>query len=165
MNDAIRSLQEQCSQQRERCLYTSTSLFIWIRVLRSFRILFIVVPIICGTLAGWSVLKANPSYSWMTALLSLGAGLIPAVYAALKLDEHLPTAARLSGEYKNLEILFGDLHAVGPSKTFEEFEIEYKVVRSRLEAANATAYTTPEWCFKKAQKKIKEGAYTFSEQA
>ncbi len=34
--------------------------------------------------------------------MALVAGIVPAVYAALKLDEHLPTAMRLAGEYKNL---------------------------------------------------------------
>jgi len=31
----------------------------------------------------------------------------------------------------------------------------------RLEKARSVSYTAPEWCFKRAQKKIKEGDYDF----
>lgn len=158
--DALRT---QCDEQRERCVYTATTLFVWVRALRLIRIAFVVLPIICGALAGWDLLKATPEYATLTALLALSAGLVPAVYAALKLDEHLPTAARLSGEYKNLEIIFADLGKVGPHKSPEDFEKDYLEARTRLEKANGEAYTAPEWCFRAAQKKIKSGHYTFGE--
>jgi hypothetical protein len=45
----------------------------------------------------------------------------------------------------------------------EQFESEYKEARMRLEKANAESYTAPEWCFKRAQRKIKSGHYTFGE--
>ena len=102
------AMQKQCAEQRERCVFTSGSLLSGC-ALRFLRILFVVVPIICGSLAGWDLLKATPEYAALTALLALAAGLVPAVYAALKLDEHLPTTARLAGEYKDLEIVFADL--------------------------------------------------------
>jgi hypothetical protein len=106
----------------ERCVYTSTSLLIWLRVLRKLRIGFVVVPIIFGSLAGWDLLQGQDrGFKTVTAVFAFLAGLLPAVYAALKLDEHLPTVTRLAGEYKNLEILFGDLAEVGPVKTFEAF--------------------------------------------
>jgi hypothetical protein len=156
------ALQSQCAEQHSRCLYTSVSLLIWLRCLRKIRIAFVVVPIIFGAVAGWDLLQGQAgTVKTVTATLALLAGLVPAVYAALKLDEHLPMAARLAGEYKNLEILFSDLRQVGPTKTFEEFEAEYKLARDRLEKANAEAYTAPEWCFRKAQKKIEAGHYSF----
>jgi hypothetical protein len=43
-----------------------------------------------------AILKGNNQYEYLTATMALIAGLIPAVYAALKLDEHLPTATRLA---------------------------------------------------------------------
>jgi hypothetical protein len=128
------------------------------------RIGFVVVPIIFGAVAGWDLLQGQDgTIRTVTATFALFAGLVPAVYAALKLDEHLPTAARLAGEYKNLEILFSDLRQVGPTKAIEEFEAEYKEARDRLEKANAEAYTAPEWCFRKAEKKIKAGHYSFDD--
>jgi hypothetical protein len=156
---SIEALSKQAADLRERCLYTSASLFIWTRALRSLRVLFVVLPIICGTLASWDLLKVQPAYATVTALLALIAGLIPAIYAALKLDDHLPTAARLAGEYKNLEIVFSDLEKVDLHKPFEDFEAAYLEARSRLEKANAEAYTAPEWCFRRAQKKIRAGHY------
>jgi hypothetical protein len=158
--DALRS---QCSQQHERCLYTSVSLFIWLRCLRKARVALIIVPIILGSLAGWDLLQGHDgAFKIVTAVFAFLAGLVPAVYSALKLDDHLPTAARLAGEYKNLEILFADLAQVGPTKALE-FEAEYKQARSRLEKANAEAYTAPEWCFRAAKKKIEAGHYSFEE--
>jgi hypothetical protein len=157
------ALRTQCKEQWERCLYTSASLLIWLRALRYMRIGFITLPIVCGALASWDLLSASGQFRIITAVLALMAGVIPAVYAALKLDEHIPTAARLAGEYKNLEMLFKDLGALGPHKALDQFESEYKEARSRLEKANAESYTAPEWCFGRARKKIKEGHYTFGE--
>jgi hypothetical protein len=158
------ALTKQCAEQRERCQYTSVSLFIWLRALRKIRIVFIVLPIIFGAVAGWDLLKGQGgTLSMVTAVMALLAGVIPAVYAALKLDEHLPTAARLAGEYKNLEIVFGDLEKTGLFRPIEEFEAEYKEARGRLEKANAEAYTAPEYCFRAARRKINAGHYAFDD--
>lgn len=162
--DLSLALKSQCAEQRERCTYTSTALFIWLRILRKARIVFIIVPIILGSAAGWDLLQGNASsFKTVTAVFAFMAGLIPAVYAALKLDEHLPTVARLASEYKNLEILFRDLEQVWSIKPFEEFEGEYRKARDRLEKANAEAYTAPECCFRKAKKKIDAGHYSFED--
>jgi hypothetical protein len=163
MTDLATALKAQCAEQRERCLYTSITLLIWLRFLRKMRIGFVILPIILGAVASWDILKGNDRFMILTAALALIAGLVPAVYAALKLDEHMPTAARLAGEYKNLEIVFTDLERVGPLKPFEVFEKEYLEARGRLEAVNAEAYTAPEWCFQKARKKIKAGHYQFGD--
>ena len=160
---AAAALRAQCKEQWERCLYTSNSLLVWLRALRYLRIGFVTLPIVFGALASWDILTSSTRFRVLTAVLALIAGVIPAVYAALKLDEHIPTAARLAGEYKNLEILFSDLGALGPHKALEQFEAEYKEARTRLEKANAESYTAPEWCFKHARKKINSGHYTFGD--
>lgn len=160
---ASTALKAQCKEQWERCLYTSNTLMVWLRALRITRIVFVVVPIIFGALASWEILKGDSRYEYITATMALIAGIVPAVYAALKLDEHLPTATRLAGEYKNLEIIFGDLAAIGPHKAFDVFEAEYKEARARLENANNEAYTPPEWCFKRARAKIQAGHYAFGD--
>jgi hypothetical protein len=121
------------------CLYTSNTLMVWLRTLRIIRVAFVVIPIVFGALASWEILKGNNRFEYITATMALVAGLVPAIYAALKLDEHLPTATRLAGEYKNLEILFADLGSIGPHKPFDVFEAEYKEARGRLEAANSEA--------------------------
>src|SRR5208337_1264048 len=157
------ALKTQCAEQRERCQFTSASLFIWLRMLRKLRVAFVVVPIVCGALAGWDLLKGHDGgFGVYTAILALFAGVIPAIYSALKLDEHLPTASRLAGEYKNLEILLGDLEKTGPFRRIDAFEAEYKGARDRLEKARAEAYTAPEYCFRAAKKKIDAGHYSFN---
>jgi hypothetical protein len=110
------------------------------------------------------LVEGSRTFHIYTAILAFLAGIVPAVYAALKLDEHLPTCARLAGEYKNLEIIFSDLGRVGPHKPFAEFEKEYLAARGRLEAVNSEAYTAPERCFRKAQEKINAGHYTFADE-
>lgn len=158
------ALRAQCKQQWERCLFTSTTLFIWLRVLRKLRIAFVITPIMFGSIAGWDLISSDNRFHIVTAALALAAGLIPAVYSALKLDEHIPTATRLAGEYKNLEILFKDLGRIGPTVPPERYEEEYRSARSRLEAANAEAYTAPERYFEKAKSKIEKGHYTFEDE-
>jgi hypothetical protein len=113
------------------------------------------------TLADALKAQCADRFAVVTAALALMAGLVPAIYAALKLDEHMPTAARLAGEYKNLKIVFRDLERVGPVKAFDAFEAEYKEARARQEAANAESYTAPEWCFERARRKINRGDYKF----
>ncbi len=46
----------ECKRQSENCLYTSTSLFVWLRYLRAMRIFFVVVPLVLGSLAGWNLI-------------------------------------------------------------------------------------------------------------
>ena len=69
----------------------------------------------------------------------VGAGL-GALYAALKLDESIPTTTKLAGEYKNLEITFAELKKVGPTRALPQFEEDFRAAKARLEAANAFAY-------------------------
>ena len=90
------ALKKQCADQNERCIFTSATLFIWLRTLQFLRIVFVIVPIICGTLAGWDLLKVQPEYATLTAFLALAAGLVPAVYAALKLSGDSPIDQRIA---------------------------------------------------------------------
>jgi hypothetical protein len=72
------ALQSQCTEHYKRCLYTSASLLIWLRVLRIVRIAFIIVPIIFGAVAGWDLLQGqNGTAKVVTATLALLAGLVP----------------------------------------------------------------------------------------
>jgi hypothetical protein len=160
-SDLNESLKVQCAEQSERCLYTSVSLYIWLRALRQIRIGFIILPIVLGGFASWNLLKADTGHPVLAALFALIAGILPAVYSALKLDDHLQTAAKLAGEYKNLEILFGILAKVSSLKAYPEFESEFKEALDRLQTANSQAYTAPEWCFRRARAKIQKGHYSF----
>lgn len=161
IQDLNQSLKRQCAEQRERCQYTSASLFIWLRTLRLIRIGFIIAPIMLGGLAGWDILKGANGHPVFAAAMALLASIVPAIYSGLKLDDHLQLASKLAGEYKNLEILFGILENVGSLKPFPEFEAEFVKAFDRLQMANTSAYTAPEWCFTQARKKIMSGHYSF----
>jgi hypothetical protein len=158
-----RELALECKRQYENCLYTSTSLFIWLRWLRALEIVFLVVPLLMGFLAGWELLTSS-SVKWVKVLASICAflaGLLPVVYSALKFDDRLERCRALAGEFKNLQDRFRQAGLVSAHKSFEEFEADFQPIMVRLEAARSHSYTAPEWCFKRAQKKVKSGDYTF----
>ena len=78
----------------ESCLWTSTTLFIWLRWVRFQRQFFIAAPIIIGGIAGLSVLKAwTPD--WVIALLAFVASLFPALANALKFETRVEEIANM----------------------------------------------------------------------
>src|SRR4051812_31075815 len=81
----------ECLDQSNNQLYSSTSLFIWLRELRWWRVVFIVVPLVLGSLATWSLLAGSTSQGMkiFVAVCALIAGILPTVYRALKLDDHI----------------------------------------------------------------------------
>jgi hypothetical protein len=154
----------ECKRQSENCLYTSTSLFIWLRCLRTTNIVLIILPLVLGSLAGWQTLTdANfPHAKLIASLSAFLAGLFPVVYAALKFDDSLRKCSDLAGEFKNLHHRFRTAALVSSLKSFSEFETDVALLVDRLEKARTVSYTAPEWCFKQAQKKIKAGDYDFN---
>ena len=98
----------ECRRQEESCLYTSTTLYIWLRQARLLRRVFVVAPLILGALATWSVLDQPDRrwLVWLTALCALLAGLFPAVFEALKLDAEIDGIARQAASFKNLQDRF-----------------------------------------------------------
>jgi hypothetical protein len=97
----------------------------------------------------------------LVAVFAFLAGLLPAIYAALKFDERLGQYVLAAGEFKNLEHLFRKLSLVDSQKTFAEFESEFKMAMWRHEKLIGMSLTVPEWCFRSAQRKIKSGDYSF----
>ncbi len=98
----------ECKRQSEGCLYTSTTLFIWLKFLKGVRLCFIIIPLVAGGLAGWNVLTNLDleGVKLFTAGCAFVAGLMPTIYSALKFDENLEKCARLAGEFKNLQDRF-----------------------------------------------------------
>lgn len=62
MDQRAQEIIDECKRQEESCLYTSTALFSWQKETRKLRIVFIVVPIICGSFASAKILMKDPSY-------------------------------------------------------------------------------------------------------
>jgi hypothetical protein len=153
----------ECKRQSESCLYTSTSLFIWLRFLRVLKTVFIVVPLVLGAVAGWQVLEHvdSPRIKIFTSIAAFLAGLLPTVYSALKFDDHLEQCKQLTAEFKNLRDRFRQAALVSALKPFAEFEKDVEPLLQRLEQARSFSYTAPEWCFTRAQEKIHKGDYDF----
>lgn len=163
MNEKIDQLVQECRRQSESCLYTSVSLFIWLRVLRYIKILFIIVPLVLGSLAsGKLLLSVSPeSVKTFAAICAFFAGLLPTVYAALKYDDRLKECATLAAEFKNLQDRFRQASLVASQKPFSEFEAQFNKLMDRMELARKPSFTAPEWCFRNAQKKVKGDDYHF----
>lgn len=163
METKSEQLVHECRRQAEGCLYTSTSLFIWLRVLRFLKVIFIVAPLVLGSLAsGKLLLTVNvENAKAFSAVCAFIAGLLPSIYAALKFDDRLKECAVLAAEFKNLQDRFRQATFVVAKRTFPEFETHFNELMSRLEVARKPSFTAPEWCFRRAQKKIKEGHYDF----
>lgn len=163
MKSKAAELALECKRQSESCLYTSTTLFIWLRFLRTVRLFFIIVPLIAGAFAGWNILTKIDleGVKLFTAICAFVAGLMPTVYSALKFDENLEKCARLAGEFKNLQDRFRQAALVSSRKSFADFEADVKPLMDRLELARGVSVTPPEWMFRRAQKKVKSGDYDF----
>lgn len=160
----ITNLVKECKRQEESCLYTSTTLYIWLREARLWRAAFIVVPIILGAVSSWSILN-RPELAWalwVTAAAGLIAGVIPAVREALDLDLHVDEISRVASQFKNLQDRFRLAADTGAYKKEDAFEAEVRDLMERLDEARKASVTPPERCFRKAQEKIKQGHYSFS---
>ena len=156
-------LARECKRLSESCLYTSTSFFIWLRVLRTVKTIFIIVPLVLGAVAGGKLLIGGRPETQQTAIAVCAfiAGVLPSIYAALKFDDRLGEDARVAGEFKNLQDRFRTVALVSSKKSFEDFEADVAPLIKRYEAARSVSLTPPEWVFARAQAKVKKGDYTF----
>ena len=64
----------ECKRQEESCLYTSTSVFEWLKSLRAWKTFFVVTPIILGGLSTWPLIAHHDEYKWFTGVCALLAG-------------------------------------------------------------------------------------------
>ena len=163
MVDENVELSKECKRLSESCQYTSASIYIWLRCLRLSKMFFIAAPLILGSMSSWKLLTSSDvkSIQNMVAIFAFLAGLLPAIYAALKFDERLERYVHAAGEYKNLEHRFRKLSNVDSKRSYQEYEDKFEPVMQRFEQLNSLGLTVPEWCFKRAQKKVKAGDYTF----
>jgi hypothetical protein len=66
MEERFQNLIDECKRQGESCLYTSATLFEWLKSLRRWRVGFVVAPIILGAVATWPLLAKEPGYEWIS---------------------------------------------------------------------------------------------------
>jgi len=162
MDARTENLVEECKRQEESCLYTSTTLFEWLKSMRRYRVLFVVMPIVFGGIATWPLFKQQPGYEWLTGLCALLAGITPAIYKALNLDVSLNVIAKQAHQYKILQDRFRQAWRVSALGAQDEFVNEFQALMARMDAVRSTSLTPPESFFKKARRKIMDGHYEFS---
>ncbi|MBK9160390.1 MAG: hypothetical protein IPM27_02295 [Nitrosomonadales bacterium] len=161
MNEQTQNLIAECKRQEESCLYTSTTLFEWLKSMRWWRVIFVVLPIIMGGIATWPLLSNQNDFQWVTAVCALLAGLMPAVYKALDFDVNLGTLAKDAHQFKVLQDRFRQAWCVTALDGFDSFKAEFDSLMARMDAIRISSLTPPERFFKKAQKKISSGDYDF----
>ena len=157
------AIAEECKRQSESCLFTSTAFFEYAKYLRDVRRWTVIIPLTLGSLASFSILanSTDPTIRVVTALCSFVAGLIPSLRAALKADENLDACCLYANEFKNLQDRFRTAAQIDALKGTTELERTFNQLREQIEALRKASGNTPEWAFKKAQSKIKEGDYDF----
>jgi hypothetical protein len=147
---------EECRREEQNCLHGAASLHIWARFLRVVRIVFIVFPLVLGAIAGWSVLEqaGNVLVQAVVSFVALVEGVIPALFASLKIDGRVDESVRLEAEYTNLGDRFRQAALNASHKSSSECEMEFRPLMKRLEVARRKS-AVPDWCVKKAEAKLK----------
>jgi hypothetical protein len=161
MEERTATLIAECKRQEESCLYTSTTLFEWLKSLRWWRVAFVIVPIILGGLATWPLLARQPGYEWITGICALLAGLVPAIYKALNFDVSLDALAKHAHQFKILQDRFRQAASITGQLGFDDLNAEFAKLMDRMDAARAISLTAPERFFRRAQKKVAAGHYDF----
>jgi hypothetical protein len=158
-----KKIQDECLRESESCLYTSTTLFIWLRILRIAKIFFIVAPLVLGGLGAWELLTAAniASVKIFASSCSFLAGLLPAIYTALKFDDSLDSVVRYASIFKNLQDEFRQAALIYSEDAVPSFQEHFERLMMKLNDARSSSITPPEWVFKLAQKKVKGGDYSF----
>lgn len=156
---------KECRRQQESCNYTATALYFWLKEVRVYRVAFIALPIIFGSLASAKILLKDPAYDWLTAVAALLAGLFPAIFKALDLDVSLNAMKDSAHRFEILRDRFRQAALITSTRTTDELEEEFKDLMQRMDDVRNSSLAIPERHFKKAQKKIGGGDYAFDADA
>jgi len=159
MTPQSQAIAHECQNQAESCLYTSTSLFIWLRRARWYNRILNFLQIFAGAAASAAALKQFPIIAAFIAFL---AGVLPSIYHKLNLSQHITEIESHAGHYKNLQDRFRQAAAIiALDDNPDSLKAEFSSLMRLMEDLRAKPITAPEWCFLEAQKKIKAGHYDF----
>lgn len=148
-------------RQEESCLYTSTSLYLWLRQVRRQKQVFVIAPIILGAIAGFSAFKENVP-AVLVASLTLLASLFPALADALKITTSVDEITASAATFKALQDRFRRLATITVLSDTDAAETALSELMDRMDVARSSSITPPERYFTKAQAKIKSGDYDFA---
>lgn len=156
-----RAIAEEARRQEESCLYTSTSLFLWLRRVRLQKQIFVVAPIILGAIAGFAAFKEHVP-AVLVASLALIASLFPALADALKIATSVDEITTSAASFKALQDRFRRLATITVLSDVEHAEQSLAELMDRMDVVRSNSITPPERYFRAAQEKIKAGDYNFS---
>jgi len=161
MNEKAIAIAQEARRQEESCLYTSTMLYMWLRQVRRQNTFFVIMPIILGALAGFSVLK-DALEPWAIALLAFLASLFPALANGLKIQTSVTEISSSAAAFKSLQDHFRQLATITVLADSDGAEKELRELMDRLDIARSTSITAPERYFARARQKIEAGHYSFT---
>lgn len=156
-----KAIAEEARRQEESCLYTSTSLYLWLRRVRLQKQIFVIVPIILGAVAGFSAFKEHVP-AVLIATLTLVAGLFPALADALKIATSVDEISSSAATFKALQDRFRRLATITVLSDVDAAEAALAELMDRMDVARSSSITPPERYFTAAQAKIKSGDYDFT---
>ncbi len=151
------ALRRECQAQFQNAGYTALSFTIWLRFLRWVKIFALTTPVIFAALATKAIVSNNAPV--MAAVFALLAAIIPPTFQAGELGASIRKYTRMAGEFTNLRDRFRQLEEVYSLKPYAEFEAAFQKTFARMENARAKALSPPEWTFRCAQTKWKQGHY------
>jgi hypothetical protein len=149
----------ECEGEEENCLYTSTSFFIWLRWLNVIQAGLWALGAIGSIVSANSILRGQENYQVLMATLAVTGVLMPGLIKALQLDATIRNYGTAAANFKNLQGEFRRLARVWSNKPFPEFEVEARRAIKAMNEARKPSLTPPEWCFRRAQKKVGRGDY------
>jgi len=153
------ALVKECIEQARNTIYTSTTFFIWLRCLKIVRGVFWILAVASGAGAASAALNESGDYKILVAALALLAVIIPGAIKALRLDDTIVDYEVTAAKFKNAEGTLRRAANVWSNKPFGEFETEARKALEELDSARDSSLTPPEWCFRRAQKKVQSGDY------
>jgi hypothetical protein len=150
-------LAKECARRHRSCLYTAGALYNWLRTVRYLKVGFIVLPIVLAGVATWKI-YSDDTKVW-SIILTGAAGLIPAIYGALKMDDHIGHVRKIAAEFTNLRDRFRHAALVTSKKDFAAFEAECANLIDRMDRAREEGITAPAWAFKQLKRQIARKDY------
>lgn len=151
---------QECKNQAESCLYTSTGLYIWLDDLKWPNKIFNALPIILGGVASFVFFKQ--SWPVLAAFCALLAGMLPAIYDKLKIQAHTEEIMNQAGQYKILEHRLrqaADIIALDENP--EVLKAEFDRLMRQMDDLRSRPVILPEKYFLAGREKIKAGHYDF----
>ena len=156
-----REIVKEALRQSESCLWTSTMLFTWLRLVRIQHKAVILLPIILTGLAGFSYVKEWMP-AWGVALMAFLSTLIPSIAEALDIQTQVDELKRLAAEYKALQDRFRRLAKITALGDVVEAEKALAELMDRMDMARSSSITPPQRYFEAARSQIEGGHYDFT---